>query len=157
MSNTQATPRNVMPGRVKTAEAARNTWVVTVEQGVTREDIKRPEFWSLVSKTFRAYDRIEVRSDDGSFFAEYLVLTADRAWAKVHELRYETLGTQDVSLTAAHLADLRQRYAVKWNGPHLKHCVERTVDGKVERLKEGCQDKAEAQTWLDDHLKTVAA
>jgi hypothetical protein len=155
--NTQATPRAVMPGRVKTAEAARNFWVVTVEQGTKRDDILRPEFWALVAKNFRPYDRIELNSDDGAFFGEYLVLSADRAWAKVHELRFEPLGTQDVSLTEAAAAEFRRRFSVQYRGQHLKHCVERTDGNKVERLKEGCQDRREALDWLEGHLKTVGA
>lgn len=154
--NEQATPRNVMPGRVKIARSARNDWFVTVEQGVTREELKRPEFWSLVGKQFKPYDRIDVGCDDGSFFAEYIVITADRAWAKVQELRFIQIGTQDVSLTEAHAADIRRRYEVKWRGPHLKHCVERKDGDKVERLKEGCLDAAEATLWLEEHLKAVA-
>jgi hypothetical protein len=157
MSNTQATPRNVMPGRVKLTEQARNSWFVTVEQGTTRQELQRPEFWALVAKNFKPGDRIEVHVDDGIYFAEYLVLTADRAWAKVHELRYEPLGTQDVSLTAANATDVRNRYSVKYHGTHLKHCVERKDGEKVERLKEGFQDKAEATIWLENHLKTVGA
>lgn len=157
MAEIKETARKVMPGRCKTAEVARNTWAVTVEQGTTREDLKRPEFWALVSKNFRPTDKIEVHIDDGSFYAEFLVITADRAWAKVHELRYEALGTQDVSLTAAHAADVRSRYEVAWRGPHLKHCVERKDGEKVERLKEGCADKVEATLWLENHLKTVGA
>ncbi len=151
------TARKVMPGRCKPAEIARNSWAVTVEHGTNREDLRRPEFWALVGKNFRPYDRIEVRADDGTFFAEYLVVTADRAWAKVHELRFEKLGTQDVSLTQALDADLRSRYAIKYNGPHLRYCVERKDGEKVERLKDKCQDQAEASAWLEGHLKTVAA
>ena len=155
--NPQATPRSVMPGRVKLAESARNHWVVTVEQGTTREEILKPEFWALVGKTFRPYDRVEVRSDDGTFFSEYLVLSADRAWAKVHELRWVPLGTSDVSLTLAAQAEHRQRFKVEWRGPHLKHCVERKDGANVERLKDGFADKAEAQAWLEGHLKTIGA
>lgn len=146
----------VMPGRCKPAEVARNWWVVTVEQGVTREDLRRPEFWALVAAKFKPYDRVEARCDDGTYFAEYIVLSADRAWAKMHELRFEALGTQDVSLTEANAADIRKRYEIKWRGPHLKHCVERKDGSAVERLKEGCQDQAEASQWLEEHLKTVA-
>lgn len=157
MAEKQETARKVMPGRCKTADIARNLWVVTVEQGTTREDLKRPEFWALVGKNFRPTDRIEVHADDGTFFAEYLVITADRAWAKVHELRFEPLGTQDVSLTAADAADVRSKFRIKFNGPHLRFCVERLDGEKVERLKEKCQDQAEASAWLEGHLKTVAA
>jgi hypothetical protein len=157
MAQAQETKRSVMPGRVKLAESARNHWVVTVEHGTGREDLKRPEFWSLVGKTFKPYDRIEVRADDGTFFAEYVVCSADRAWAKVHELRFEILGTQDVSLTQAAAADMRARYSIKYNGPHLRYCVERKDGSKTERLKEKCQDQAEASAWLEGHLKTVGA
>lgn len=149
------TKRAVMPGRVKGAEYVRNLWIVTVEQGTTREDVKRPEFWSLVSGNFKPYDRIELRSDDGTFFAEYLVLSADRAWARLHELSFHNLGTQDVSLTAAQAEEQRKRYEIAWRGPHLLHCVERKDGDKVERLKEKLADKTVAQQWLDDHLKTV--
>lgn len=155
MAEIKETHRAVMPGRVKLAESARNHWVVTVEQGTTVEDLRRPEFWSLVSKTFRPYDRIEVRSDDGTYFAEYIVLSADRAWAKVHELRVEMLGTQDVSLTAAQMSEQLRRYKVEWRGPHLKFCVERKDGEKVERLMEKFDDKADASAWLENHLNTV--
>ena len=151
----QETKRAVMPGRVKGAEFARNLWVVTVEQGTTRDDVRRPEFWSLVSKNFKPYDRIELRADDGTFFAEYLVLSADRAWARLHELSFHNLGTQDVALTAAQSAEQRRRYTIEFRGPHLLHCVEFKNGDKVDRLKEKIQTKAEAQTWLDEHLKTV--
>lgn len=157
MSENKETARNVMPGRCKPAEIARNYWVVTVEQGTTQDDLKRPEFWALVGKNFRPTDKIEVHCDDGTFFAEYLVITADRAWAKVHELRFERLGIQDVALTQSHAADIRSRFSVKYNGPHLRFCVERKDGEKVERLKEKCADQAEASAWLEGHLKTVGA
>jgi hypothetical protein len=156
MSENQETARKVMPGRCVSAEFARNSWAVTVEQGTTREDLRRPEFWSLKAKDFRPYDRIEVRVDDGVYFAEYIVLSADRAWAKLHELRFEYLGTQDVSLTEAQAADIRTRYAIEYRGPHLRFCVERKEGTNVERLKEKFQDKAAASMWLEDHLKTVS-
>lgn len=156
MSEIKETARKVMPGRCKSAELVRNSWAITVEHGTSREDIKRPEFWALVSKNFRPYDRIEARADDGTFFAEYIVLSADRAWARVHELRFEALGTQDVSLTEAAAADIRARYTIKYNGPHLKYCVERQDGEAVERLQQG-MDKPAATIWLEQHLKTVGA
>lgn len=155
MAEIKETKRAVMPGRVKLAASARNLWVVTVEQGTSREDLRRPEFWSLKSKDFRPYDRLEVRCDDGSFFAEYLIKSADRAWAIVHELRWENLGTQDVALTQAAEVELRGRHVVAYRGPHLLHCVERKDGEKVERLAEKLQTKLEAQTWLENHLKAV--
>lgn len=157
MADKQETNRKVMPGRCKPAEVARNAWAITVEQGTTREDLRRPEFWSLIGRNFKPYDRVEVRIDDGTYFAEYLVITADRAWAKLEELRFYQLGTQDVSLTEAHAAGIRARFTVRYVGPHLRYCVERNDGNKVERIKDNCQDKAEASLWLEEHLKTIGA
>lgn len=149
--------RTVVPGRKKTAESARNFWVVTVEQGTKREDLKRPEFWSLVSADFRPYDRIEVRCDDGTFFAEFVVLSCDRTWARVHELIYCLLGTQDVSLSEAAILEARGRYKVEWRGPHLKFCVERKDGENIARVQQELPDKVAATVWLENHLKTVGA
>jgi hypothetical protein len=74
--------------RMKSGEYVRNIWVVTVESGVTKEDLTDVSFWAHVARSFKPYDHIEVRTDDGAYYAEFLVLSCDRTWAKVHEIRY---------------------------------------------------------------------
>ena len=155
MSDEKKAAPAVMPHRKKEAAQARNHWVVTVEPGVTRQDLMRPDFWAHMGKDFRPYDRVEVRCDDGTFFAEYIVRTADRTWANVQELAFHMLGTQDISMTQAQILEERGRYRIEYRGPHLMHCVERKDGKDYVRLKEKCQDKAEAGLWLENHLKTV--
>lgn len=155
MSEEKKEYRKIQPGRVRPAEVVRREWACTVEQGVTREDLSSPEFWSLKAREFKPYDRLEVRADDGTFFAEYLILTCDRTWAKVQELSWHNLGTQDISLTESQEIERKSKYSVHWRGPHLLFCVERNDGGKVERLRDKLRDKSEAVKYLEEHLKTV--
>lgn len=148
----------LMPGRCKPAEYGRNFWFVTVEAGTTREDLKRPEYWSLVSKSFRVGDRIEVQSDDGGFFAEYLVRSSDVSWAIVYELRFLMLDEESASLGQEAENALRNRYTVQFRGPHLLHCIEfRESDDKVKRVKEGIRLRSEAEKELQNVLHSLGA
>lgn len=149
MSESPEAPK-LMPNRMHLAEHERNIHVITVEANITRDQIKDPSFWSLVSSKMRPYDRVELRSDDGMFFAEYLVLACDRSWAKVYELSFHKLTSADISETQAAITD----YEIKYRGPQLKHSVIRKSDNTV--LKEEMQTRDEAASWLKEHLKAIA-
>ena len=142
--------QQINPNRIKQAEYERTVYVVTVEMGTTKEDLEAPSFWAHFAAKFRPWDRLEVRCDDGSFYAEYLVLACDRVWAKVHRLSHVTLTTSDISQTQAALQDGLE---VKYRGPHLKFGVVRKQDGAV--LKEGMQTKQEADQYLSEYRKNV--
>lgn len=136
----------LVPGRMKESEFARTLWVVTVEAGVTRNDLTTKEFWAHAAQRLKPYDRIEVRHDEGEFFAEYLVISVGRGYAVVKELDYIEL--QDTTIEEVQNND----YEVKFKGPVLKWTVIRKADG--ERVKEG-MEKGEAYSWLAQYLKTI--
>ena len=137
--------------RMKSGDFVRVLYVATVEPGVTREDLKNPSFWSHVSHMFSPYDRLEVRSDDGVFFAEYLVLAAERTYAKVKELSFVSLTTKDVAMTEAE-NDL-ELYEYKYRGPHAKHSIMRKSDNTVMIDKK--ETKEQAMAWLSNHKKAT--
>jgi len=139
--------------RMKSGDFVRTLWVVTAEQGTTKKDIMTPSYWSHVAAQFRPYDRIEVRVDDGTYFAELLILACDRTWAKVHELTFHSLTTSDVSMTQA--SEEMAEFDVKWNGPANKFIVLRKSDNEV--IKKGFDDKEEAQKFLSGYMKTINA
>lgn len=151
METSKGNPQ-INPNRIKQAEYERTVYVVTVEMGTTKEDLENPGFWAHFAAKFRPWDRLEVRCDDGSFYAEYLVLACDRVWAKVKELSYVSLTTSDISQTQAALQDGLE---VKYRGPHLKHGVVRKTDGAI--LKEGMQTKQEAEQWLAEYRQKIGA
>lgn len=159
MSDEKAKPDpQISAARMKLAEQARNVWVLTVEEKLTRAQVTHPDFFAQVAASWRPYDRVEVRCDDGTFFAEFLVLEAARTYARVHVLAWEDLTTKDVeqtqSVNKAKARDALKAYRVESKGPHLLWCVIRNSDGAVLRDKETSQKTA--QTWLDEYVRITA-
>lgn len=134
--------------RCKLEEHTTTRHSVTVEQGTLIEDLDRPDFWAHVGSKFRPFDIITVRTDDGVWWAEALVLTAARAYAKVKVLRHEKLTTGDVEQTQEFILE---GHTVKWRGDHLKYSVIRIKDGAVVRDK--METFTAAQVWLTDFVK----
>lgn len=142
--------------RFKTAEHERNVWTATVEPGITREQITNSAFWSHMAAKLRPYDQIEVRCDDGRFFGQLLVMSAERTWAKVRVLAWHDF-TRDVTQAQPKKDDPDAppvNYKVEWKGPHKKWCVIRLSDSTM--VHEEAASKEDAQRWLDGHLRVVA-
>jgi hypothetical protein len=135
--------------RFQEAEFQTTTWVATVEQGTTMDQIQNPAFWSHISTSLRPYDKIQIRWDDGVAYAEFLVLSCDRSYAKVKELFHVELTTADVAMSendASHKID--------WKGPHRKFAIIRKADGAI--IKEGFDNKKQAQVELESYLNATA-
>lgn len=135
--------------RIKQAEYVRNIWHVTPEQDVPFDTLLDPKYWAHVSAQFKPCDRIEVNAEDGSYFAELIILDAGRLFAKVQVLRKVELKAVVVS------GAISDEYEVKWAGPSAKWRVLRKADNAP--LKEGFTDRAGAEGWLVEHQRAVAA
>lgn len=147
--------------RFQQADVVRETWAVTVEQGVTRADILNPAFWSHIAYKLRPYARIEVRCDDGSMFADLVVLNSERTWARVYVLSWADLTTKDVSqsqsaqaVQAASSAEPEKAFRVEYKGPHKRFCVIRNADNSYVRENEAT--KLDAQAWLIDYERVTS-
>lgn len=138
--------------RFKLADYKRNEFRVSPEHGTTLEDIQKPEFWSHVAAHLAPFDTIEVIPEDGSFYAELLVITSGKQFATVKLLRQVDLGAQPAKEKPA--AQIHPDYKVEWKGPTAKFCVIRS-DG--EKMAEGLANKDEATAWLQDFLSKMAA
>lgn len=137
------------PGLLQTTEHARPAYSVVVEKSVTPEDVERPSFWAHHAYRLTPYSKIEVRSEDGTWYAEYLVTDSSRTWAKVKKLFHASLTSQDVSLSqAADIESELAKYEVIHRGPR-KWSVLRLTDRAV--LQENIEMKDAAVTWLKTH------
>jgi hypothetical protein len=134
------------PVRLAEGDHIRHVWVISVAPDVTLDVVRQPEFWSHVAANLSPCDRIEVMPEDMSWFAELMVLEADRVWAKTAVMRFVELAGADVDVTGS-------GFKVEYKGPEKKHCVIRESDKQI--LQEGIAKKADAQAWIVTHLKTV--
>lgn len=136
------------------ADSVRNVWVARVERAVEFKEVIYPGFWAHHSSKFSPWDRIEARAEDGTWFAELLVLDCSRTWAKVHVLSHVKLTTEDASQTMAAMQAAYQEalkdYEIKHRGPRGWSVV-RTADGSVMQDVLGTKDAAAA--WLASFAK----
>jgi hypothetical protein len=142
--------QQLLSSKLRLAEAVRSTYVATVEANTTRDTLLKPDFWAHVANKLRVNDRIEVFYEDGSAFAELTITSLGRNWVKVFELRYVSL-TPKLPEALKTQAKYPDGYDVQYKGPSKKWTVLRGS----EVIKDGCQEKPEAEAWLDEHIKTV--
>lgn len=135
------------PARFTYAEHDYNNWSVNAEQGTTREDLKSPNFWAHVANKLRAGAEIRVLAEDGSFIARFLVIAADRTWARVHELSFIDLRAEAAPVDLEAVVD---DYEVKLRGPK-RWSVLRKSDRAV--LQENLYTKEDADQWLKRYLE----
>lgn len=140
------------PARFSLAEQKNQHWCLTAEEGTKIEKVLEPSFYANVAVQVRQYDKVFVRVDSGEWYAELLVTSCGRNWAKVHPLGYiEFAKLQDSeSKGGGKPAD---EYFAKFRGPHLKWCALRTADNEC--LKDGMESKQEAENWISSYLMTM--
>ena len=141
--------RVLKPGRFELTEHANQDKTITVEEGTKLSDLEVPAFYSNVAVQLRPYDHIRVRIDTGEWYAELLVLSCGKNWAKVKVLNKYDLESKDTLLQGPDLSG----YEVKYRGPHHKHSVVRVSDSEV--IKDEFSDKREAEAWLLDYVKQL--
>ena len=136
---------------LKQADYERPVWVVTVSAALTSEDLLKPVFWANVAGRLAKWHQVEVRADDGSWFAILMVIGAGQNWAKVQILqKFDLVKVAGPEAVVPETED----YEVLFRGV-AKWCVRR-VEDKAILFKEG-ESKAAAARWLTDHLRAIAA
>jgi hypothetical protein len=130
-------PAPISPGRLQNAAHYYASYAVVLPFGLSFEDALKPEFWAHCAPKLRQHDLIRLIPEEGTYFAELLVLSSGRGFVNVKTLRHVSLGAED--LDASNVSDLVE---VKWRGPHSKWSIVRNSDSTV--LKEGIVEKADA-------------
>ena len=138
------------PAGLAQAEYGRTTWAITSAFGVSKSDIEDPAYWAHVAAKMRPRDKIEVLAEDGSFYAEYLVTSCDKTWAKVAEIKFMDL-TKVAVVTNEQAEIINAGYDVTWGGPK-KWRVIRKSDRAT--LVEGLHSKDDGHKWLTVHLSS---
>ena len=142
----KVTPRK--PTTLREAAFDRAVYQFAMDAGAAFEDALKPEFWAHVGRMLKPCDRIELVAEDFAWFAEVIVLEADRAWAKVAPLRFVELAGKTPAAET-----LQPDYEVKYMGPSKKHCVIRLSDKAV--VQEGIALEADAEAWVRQHVAAM--
>lgn len=139
---------NIIDPRFKPAEFCRTVWSATPEPGTTSKDLLKPGYWMHVSRKLRKGDRIEAVCEDGTWFAEFYVKSANKIEAHITLMREVELSKPVKKPEVAPEYDVKHVGGGKWR-------VLRTSDQA--ELETGFKGKEAAQAWLDNYLKDIAA
>lgn len=149
--------------RLKLAEHERNIFAICIEAGVTREQLLNPTFLAHVAAKLRPYSHIEVTNEDGTLYAELLVLASERTWARCHVLQWHNLSTKDVSQSQAReqvqsgpapTVDTT-RFKIAHKGQVKLWCVIDNAANPPVVVREKETSKENAQLWLSEWLKVT--
>ncbi len=143
----QKEPAKLLENRFGLASYLSNVWRVTTPDGVSEDDILRPEFWAHVAGKIRPCDEIIVVPDDQKFRLHLFVTDAGKQWVKVEKIGRIDFKTADAAPDASH--------AVKWRGPVAKWSVIRKSDGAV--IRDRLESDDAAQQYARDLDRTLAA
>lgn len=138
--------------RLREAEHERLIWCCYPPASHTIEDLKRPEYWASVAPKLRPWNHIEAYAEDGTWYAELLVLAVERSHAIVHVLNEYQLSSSDVALTQLANAGALSKYEIK-HTPNLEWHVVRRADGHI--VKDHLHSRDQAYFTLQEHLKAV--
>jgi len=126
----------------------RASYEAIIPAGMALKDVLSPEFWANTARRMRQFDIIAVMPEDGAFYAELIVQTVGTGFAKVAVVLEVQLDADSEGVVTD------KSVIVKWRGPSCKFGVVRTSDKMV--LREGFDDKDDAERWAADHLKAMA-
>ncbi len=143
--------RQMEPGRFKGGDFSRQVHCAVAFDDTTPEDLMRADYWAHVADRVSQYDRIEVLSNDGTWWAELMVVACGRAYVRVNILRTHALDALDTDLAQA--AGFKE-YHIVHRGPFEKWSVVRRSDQTV--VHSGEADLTKCEAWLKDHLKVIA-
>lgn len=141
----------MISGRMKLAEFARSVHVATMPAGVDYEKALDPAFWAHVAQQIKSRDRIELWAEDGSWFADLIVVKAGRLETHVKELvkiDFDTPATIAPPASAPSTG-----YHVDYGGAVDLYRVIRDADSMV--MTQGLSQTA-AQQWITEHIAAQA-
>lgn len=140
--------RTLHQRRYQLAEHARQVHWIVPEEGTTIEEILAPDYWAHVARFLHAYDEIIVQFEDQPRRVDLQVLFASDYRASVAILREYKFKELEIPEGQAALKPV-------FKGPQRRWTVQRQADGVF--IKEGIQTKEEAEAYIRDTSKIMAA
>jgi hypothetical protein len=125
------------------AEQFRQTWIFTAPIDHTIEDMLRPEYWMHVADKLRHYAHVECYAEDGTFYAEFLVVGKTANTARMALLNKVDLRAVTEPID---MAKELEAYVIRYAGPTNGFNVVRRADGRI--MRGGLLTEQEARTWL---------
>lgn len=136
------------PAHLSNAEHKRVVHTAYPVEGVTLEDVLKPDFWVHVAASLKVTDKIEVYPADMSWYAELVVLSTGNNHAKVFPVLFVEIGAKAGDEVADAVYEIKLRGPRKWSAVHREN-------GSI--LFENIDTREDAMIELAKHMKSMAA
>lgn len=136
------------PNGLKDAGQLSRAWEFELPADRSLDEALQPAAWAHAGVMLRPHDTIRLIPQNGRDYILLLVAEAGRGYAKVKLL-------QHVPGEAVSDDEPEAELIVKWVSPQLKWGVIRRAD--KQRLRDGFENRRDAQRWADDHAVAMAA
>lgn len=140
----------LMERNLHAADFARQVFRVNPPAGTTLDEMLVPEYWAHVARRMTPHDVVEVVPEDGSFYARLFVLNSDKLWVKMAKLDYVEFGDAGQRPAQA------DKFEAKFGGPNVKWRVHNKSDNSLVS-GDSFQTRADAEKWIEQHSKAMAA
>lgn len=137
------------PASIAQADHKRVIWRHTAPIGAKLEDVLQPIYFCNVAKKLTELSKIEVVAEDGSWYAELLIVCVMSASTKLQVLNFIELITVNRQFFENDI------HKIEWLGPDGKFTIIRKSDSA--KIISGFPNIIEAQKWLIDHEKALLA
>jgi hypothetical protein len=141
----------LMERNLHAADYARQVFRVNPPAGTTLDEMLEPDYWAHVARRMTPHDTVEVVPEDGSFFARLFVVNADKLWVKMAKIEYVEFGE-----TTAAKVPPSEKFEAKFAGPNAKWRIHNKSDNSLVS-NDSFQSRAEAEKWIEQHSKAMAA
>lgn len=147
LENFQVPPDQVLsPVKFQLFEFHNNCFSAIAAPGTKPEILRNPTFWAHIADQLKQFDRIEVKCEDATWWADVIVLSVSKGAAKVEILNQVVFG-QKVELKTASMdpANYKAEFLTgdKWR-------VLRTLDNEV--MVKGLDTEQLAQDWIETNI-----
>src|SRR4051812_49287367 len=107
----------ISPTLVRQAEHMRTFRFVEVPPAVPIDNLMRPDYWAHCAQMFKPRDRVEAHAQDGSWFAELLVMKVNKHEVYMVPLNIVDLTRASFVPTEAQGPKEEGDYVVTYGGP----------------------------------------
>lgn len=134
--------------QLKEQDVGQQRWMAIVDAGIPYSEVLKPAFWTHVAYKFQKFAKIHVQAEDGTYYAELLVVVPLKADTVVKELIFVELDAVKEPGTAFSVGE----FDISFHGPNVKWRVSR--DKKV--LKDGFSTSNDAKIYAVDYTKAMS-
>lgn len=125
--------KKILDKHIFQSEYARQSFRIVIPFGHSIDDTKKLDYWANVARKFNPHDLLELVAEDGSFYAEAIVIDKGPLWAKIFVkgawALHDSVSLSDDAVDgdasvkpAAPVID-ESMYEVKWGGPSAKYRI----------------------------------